>query len=117
MGLTITFVAAANFFSLVEAAARHGGLWVSAGGGTARAAAGEIARRTGVSFDDALHALDVVGRDLVPGGGWYSWMAYVQPHHPFRLPIDDEGNLDVRWDVVTIAAAASRSALRAAKEV
>lgn len=57
------FDAARRFFRLAEVAARHGGFWVSAGGGTANVVAGVIARATGVSFEEAQRLLDEAGKE------------------------------------------------------
>ena len=83
-----------RFFSLAETAASNGGFWVSAAGGTANVAAGIIARRTGLSYEDAHLALDVVG-----GPDWYLWLAQIQPSYEWD---------DFRWDVRTVALAACR---------
>lgn len=55
--------AARRFFMLSETAAKYGGFWVSAGGGTANVVAGEIARATGVSFEEALRLLEEAGQE------------------------------------------------------
>lgn len=53
---TQALVAAARFHSLAATASRNGGLWVSAGGGTANVVAGIIARATAVSNPGTHHA-------------------------------------------------------------
>jgi hypothetical protein len=100
---TNAFIAAAHFFSLAETAAANGGFWVSAAGGTANVVAGVISRATGVSYKDAHHALDVMGREVF-GDCWYQQLADIQP---FRW---DDWHDDVpgRWDARTIARAACR---------
>lgn len=82
--------AAYRFFQLVGVAAKYGGFWVSAGGGTANVVAGVIARATGVSFEEALRLLDEAGKEWAgriiledvgpewadhPRMGWYEVMA------------------------------------------
>lgn len=96
---TSTLIAAARFHALAATAAANGGFWVSAAGGTANVVAGEIARATGVTFEDAHHALDVTG-----GEGWYAEMAYAQPWAIDAWHDDVPG----RWDARTIARAACR---------
>jgi hypothetical protein len=99
-----------KFFRLARLAAKHGGFWVSAGGGTARVVAGEIARATGTSFEDALRILERQGDVAVYLYGpehygwagnfdWYVWLADIQPHN------DPEC---ARFDARTIALAACR---------
>ena len=94
---------AARFFSLAEKAAANGGFWVSAAGGTANVVAGEIARATGVSFDEAHHAIDVIGREHL-GEDWYSVLADLQPWRWDDLD-SAEG---ARWDARTIAKVACK---------
>lgn len=99
--------AARKFFRLAEAAAQHGGFWVSAAGGTANVVAGTIARRFGISFEEALRLLDETGREW-GGDGWYATLAYIQP-----FPWDAGWGDDVppgRFDARTIARAACRAA-------
>jgi len=93
--------AARRFFSLAACAARNGGFWVSASGGTANVVAGVISRETGVSFQDAHNALDDIG-----GEGWYEDMAAMQPWPFGTIPVDEDGNWFCRWGVSTIARAA-----------
>ncbi len=93
--------AAARFHSLAAVAAANGGFWVSFAGGTANVVAGEIARATGASFEEAHHALAITG-----GENWYAEMAYAQPW-PLGAWHDD---VPGRWDARTIARAACRSA-------
>jgi len=97
---TFTEVVAKKFHSLAATAARNGGFWVSAGGGTANVVAGEISRATGVTFEDAHIALDVTG-----GPDWYADMAQAQPW-PMGIPPEF-----IRWDARLIARAAIRSSL------
>jgi hypothetical protein len=101
---TNALIAAARFFSLAETAAANGGFWVSSAGGTANVVAGEISRATGVSFENAHRALNVMGNELI-GEFWYQELAYIQP---FRW---DDWHNDVpgRWDARTIARAACRT--------
>ena len=97
-----TFVAVARFFSLAECAARNGGFWVSAAGGTANIVAGEISRATACSYSQAHEALDCIGKEL-HGEDWYACLADMQPW-PALNPPEDGG----RWDARTIARAACR---------
>lgn len=106
---TNTLIASARFFSLAETAAANGGFWVSAAGGTANVVAGEIARATGASFDEAHQALDAIGREQL-GEDWYSVLADSQP---WRWDDLDSAE-DARWDVRTIARAAVRPIARLA---
>lgn len=62
--------AARRFFELAEAAGKYGGFWVSVGGGTANVVAGEIARRFGVSFEEAHCLLEEAGLEWT-GPDWY----------------------------------------------
>ena len=100
--------AARRFFKLAEVAARNGGFWVSAGGGSANVVAGVIARQCGISFEDARRILDQVGREW-GGRDWYAVLAGIQP---FRLdgwdPWDSWEDVPGRWDVRTVAKAACR---------
>jgi hypothetical protein len=101
-----TLVAAARFHSLAAAASRHGGLFVSAGGGTANVAAATIARATCSTFEDASRALDLTG-----GPGWYNDLAAAQPWPFGHVPYDHEEDRWLsRWSVRTIARAAARPA-------
>jgi len=101
---TSSLIAAARFHALAATAAANGGFWVSASGGTANVVAGEIARATGVTFEDAHHALDATG-----GDGWYQAMAEAQPWPVATVPYDDERDeWYSRWDARTIARAACR---------
>ena len=93
---------AARFHSLAAWAAANGGFWVSVGGGTANIIAGEISRATGVSFEDAHHALDQTG-----GEDWYAEMAYAQPWRWDAWHDETPG----RWDARTIVRAACRHAM------
>lgn len=102
---TSALIAAARFHSLAACAAAHGGFWVSAAGGTANVVAGEIARATGTTFEDAHLALEVTGRE-VWGEDWYSALAYAQPWAIDAWHDDVPG----RWDARTIARAACRPA-------
>ena len=95
-------IAAARFVGLAQTAANNGGFWVSAAGGTASAVAGEIAARTGVTFNEARKILDRVCTDLI-GNDWYAWMAEIQPFPMCTIP-----EWDARWDARTIARAACR---------
>jgi hypothetical protein len=95
---TRALVAAARFHALAATASRHGGLWVSAGGGSANVAAGIISRATGVSFDQAHEALDQIGNDGHTTD-WYDRLGYEN----LRLEPDE-----ARWDVRTVARAACR---------
>jgi hypothetical protein len=96
-----TYVAA-RFHALAGTAAANGGFWISAAGGTANVVAGEIARATGASFDEAHHALDVTG-----GEDWYSDLAHAQPWAIDAWHDETPG----RWDAITIAKAACRAAV------
>jgi hypothetical protein len=105
---TSALIAAARFHSLAACAAAHGGFWVSAGGGTANVVAGEIARVTGVTFEDAHHALDITGREAW-GDDWYGAIAAAQPFGYGVIPFDDEREeWYCRWGARTIARAACR---------
>ena len=99
MTMTAALIAAARFHALAATAARNGGFWVSAAGGTANVVAGEIARATGASYEDAHRALDVTA-----GEGWYYALACAQPW-PMGAWHDD---VPGRWDARTIARAACR---------
>jgi hypothetical protein len=92
--ITAAFIAADKFFNLAIAAAKNGGFWVSAAGGTASVVAGEIARATGVDFVGACQALDSMGKEYL-GEDWYSELAWMQPGY------DDPEEL--RWDAREIA--------------
>ena len=102
---TVAVAAARRFFRLAECAARHGGFWVSAAGGTANVVAGCLARHFGISYEDAHLILDEVGREWA-GQDWYATLAYIQP-----FPWDAGWCDDVppgRFDARTIARAACR---------
>ena len=86
--------ACVRFSSLINTAARNGGVYVSAGGGTANVASGIIARRCNVKFEEAHRCLEVVGLD---------W-AEVEAQNPW--PFLEGINYDPRWGVETIAKAA-----------
>lgn len=100
---TKALVAAARFFWLAEAAAADGGFWVSAAGGTANVVAGVISSATGVSYEDAHHALDVMGVELI-GDCWYEQLADMQPFGWNEWHDDVPGE----WDASDIAHAACR---------
>ena len=100
---TNSLIAAARFFSLAETAAANGGFWVSAAGGTADVVAGEIARATDVTFEDAHRALDIMGKEVM-GDCWYQQLAEAQPWRWDDLD-SAEG---ARWCARTIARAAAR---------
>ena len=105
---TTALIAAARFHALAATAAANGGFWVSGSGGTANVVAGEIARATGVSFDEAHWALEETA-DIVWGtrDGWSSEMAYAQPvqwENALEYAMDD----GFRWDARIIARAACR---------
>ena len=95
--------AARHFFRLAVTAAKHGGFWVSAGGGTANVTAGVIARHFGISFDVARSILSDVGQEWA-GEDWYMVLAEIQP---WRWD-DWHDDIPGRWDVSTIAKAACR---------
>jgi len=108
-------IVAREFFRLAQAAARHGGFWVSAGGGTARVVAAVIAANTGASMSDAMRVLTQEGNlaALLHGPKyygwkgpfeWYEWLADIQP---FRM---EDLNASARFDARTIARAAVRAA-------
>jgi hypothetical protein len=80
-----------RFFPLAERLAQGGKLWVSAGGGTARAAAGELASLVGIEFEEALCLLDEAGNEWYQHD-WYSALYCAQPEYV------DEGQqpIDVR---------------------
>ncbi len=92
-------VAAARFHALSYAASRNGGLWVSAGGGTANVAAGILSRQLNVSYKEAHDALDWTG-----GSEWYQRLAEAQPWPLTSSPEPET----VRWKVETIMKAACR---------
>ena len=101
-----TYKAAAIFFSLAEKAAKEGGFWVSASGGTANVVARLISRATGVEFEEAHRALCTMGIHIY-GECWYQHLADSQP---FGW---DEWHDSVpgRYDVRTIAKVACKRAL------
>ena len=108
--------AARHFFRLAEAAARHGGFWVSAAGGTANVVAGVIAKRCGITFPDALRILNKAGQAWA-GRDWYTVLALLQP---FRMENFDGRDLweawpPGRWDARTVARAAVRAAQAAGR--
>ena len=107
---TSALIAAARFHSLAVTAAANGGFWVSAAGGTANVVAGEIARSTGVSFENAHRALDATaGQVWGEDPDWYGSMAAAQPFGYGVIPFDDERDeWYCRWDARTIARAACR---------
>ena len=98
--------AARRFFKLAVTAAKYGGFWVSAGGGTANVVAGVIARHFGISFEDALDILAEVGQEWA-GEDWYIVLAEIQP---FRW--DGWDDIPGRWDARTVARAACRAVLK-----
>lgn len=91
-----------RFFQLAETAARNGGFWVSAGGGSHRVVAGEIARATGSDFEAACEAVSAAGRARW-GTFWYTELAGLSG--TMDVPDWDE----LRFDVRTIVRAAIRS--------
>jgi len=95
--------ASRRFFELAAVAAKTGGFWVSAGGGTANVIAGEISRQFDVEFAEAKEILSNVGEDFFGTFEWYAEMAWCQPWSPLDVP-DDLG----RWDARLIAKAACR---------
>ena len=99
--------AARHFFRLAVTAAKYGGFWVSAGGGTANVVAGVIARHFGISFDVARSILSDVGQEWA-GEDWYIILAEIQP---WRWD-DWHDEIPGRWDVSTIARAACRAVLK-----
>ena len=115
---TNALIAAARFHALARTAAANGGFWVSAGGGTANVVAGEIARATGASFEEAHRALSVTGREAWGDGDWYCRMAAAQPFGYGAVPFDHQraacrpvrvaAEWYCRWDARTIARAACR---------
>lgn len=88
---------AKEFHFLAHIAARNGGFWVSAGGGTANIIAGIISRSANVDFKSAHKALNETG-----GNDWYMNMAMAQP---WRLDAYFE-ETPGRWNVSTIVSAA-----------
>lgn len=88
---------------LIKFTFNHGGMWVSAAGGTANGVAGTISRLTGVSYPDAHRALDLAGQRWA-GVDWYTVMAEIQP---FRW---QDYNDEARFDARLIARAACREA-------
>lgn len=97
---TKAITAAKRFHELAEVAARHGGFWVSAGGGTANVIAGQIAQATGETFDQCLQALECASEY---GPDWYAWLGQIQPF---------DGDPDsYRFDARTIARAACRNSI------
>ena len=102
---TNTWIVAARFHSLAACAARNGGFWVSAGGGTANVVAGELARATGATFEDAHRALDILGREVWGTEEWYQAMA---EYNGWPAPWASDPD-EMRWDARTIARAACRS--------
>ena len=99
-----TLIAAARFHALAQCAARNGGFWVSASGGTANVVAGEISRSTGSSYEEAHQALDATGPLAWGEELWYAEMAYAQPWAFDAYHEETPG----RWDARTIAKAACR---------
>jgi hypothetical protein len=110
--------AASEFFRLAIAAAYHGGFLVSAGGGTLNVVAEEIARGTGVRFDDAKVIIEMEGKKfaekldpiLLYGYDfpldWYEWLADIQPEWVKNHPGE------ARFDAQSIARQAVRAARR-----
>lgn len=98
---TACLIACSRFHSLAACAARNGGFWVSAAGGTANAAAGVIARKLGCSFEEARRGLD-----LTADTGWYQRMFAAQPFTGIPVDIETE-EWQCRFDVRVIAAAAA----------
>jgi hypothetical protein len=96
------YIAASKFFCLAATAAKHGGFWVSAAGGTANVVAGEISRATGVSYEEAHRILDAIGKEQV-SEDWYQHLADINP----AWDINEEESF-LRWAVRTIARAACR---------
>ena len=92
-----------EFFKFADSAAKNGGFWCSAGGGTANVIAGTIARELGVRYEQAQRALDLVG-----GTGWYVNTCWDQPGTPF----DGSDCNDFRFDAETVAKAACRRVAR-----
>jgi hypothetical protein len=101
--LAKAYNASRRFFELAAVAAKTGGFWVSAGGGTANVIAGEISRQFDVEFAEAKEILSNVGEDFFGTFEWYAEMAWCQPWSPLDVP-DDLG----RWDARLIAKAACR---------
>jgi len=106
-----TLKAAARFHALAKSAARNGGFWVSAGGGTANVVAGIIARATGASFEEAHRAMDLTGCEAW-GEDWYAVLASAMPWGYDVIPQRDDGTWWCRFDAGTVARAACRPLLR-----
>ena len=81
--------------SLLWTATDNGGLWVSAGGGTANVIAGELSRAMGCTFAAAHAALDAAG-----GKDWYGILAR---DNSWADDFDE-----YRWDAKTVVNAALR---------
>jgi len=73
---------------LIEAASSRGGVWISAAGGTALKAAGEIARRLGVPFEDAFHALDATHPKRTTDQYYLYWFYWNQGYEYPRFSIE-----------------------------
>ena len=90
-----------KFWRLTFTAARNGGIWVSAAGGTQNVAAGTISRMTGLSYNEAH---DGIERHAPHGDG--SW-ASVEGCNPW--PYMAMGDDVPRWDIETVARAAVKN--------
>ena len=88
---TELYITVARFHSLLETAARNGGVWVSAAGGSANAAAGIISRGMGINYSEVHRVIDKVG-----GPYWYA--------NAYHSGDPDE----CRFDMRTVAKAAMR---------
>lgn len=82
-----------KIMALMWVASYHGGVWISAGGGTANVIAGEIAAASGVTYERAHALLDIWGEHK-----WY---------HLFNVA--NRGWESPRFDARTIAKAAARN--------
>ena len=90
-----------TFFELSYVAAKKGGIWVSASGGTANAIAHQLYKAVDLSFEDALMIVNVVGSAEFRHSCDINW--YNSFYHL--------GSSDPRWDICTILRAAARANL------
>ena len=90
-----------KFWRLTFIAAKNGGVWVSAAGGTQNVAAGTISRMTGITYNEAHDGIE----RHAPGD--HPW-ASVEANNPWPYMAMDWDDVP-RWDIETIARAAVSS--------
>ena len=90
-----------KFWRLTFIAAKNGGVWVSAAGGTQNVAAGTISRMTGLSYNEAHDGIE----RHAPHGDESWWN--VEAANPW--PYMAMGDYVPRWDIETVARAAVSS--------